>query len=376
MAGATAPNRTTRRRIDGSRGWLSPAAVHILLLALGVATGCSKLRPSAPSALPVAELMDRRDYQRLEALAAVRAAVDPRQGYRIGPDDLLDVRIPDLIEAPSRTLGEQSGHVTLPSMREAPVYQQGIRVNSHGSITLPLLGEVPAEGLTTTELEVDLARRLRAADILLKPQVAVQLVEYRNGVVAVMGSLERPGLYPITRPGSTIADLVLAAGGPTKEAGRVVTFSPQGVGEPIRIDVEMLLQPDGRQAEGVNVRVVPGDVISMAPAGSVLVDGWVEKPGSYPVTRGLTRAGAVAAAGGYSFAADRQRATVKRTLGLREQQVYVVDLDAVASGKAPDVPLTDGDVVRLPISMGRAVPWGMWKLTTDLVQIGGSIPLF
>jgi polysaccharide export outer membrane protein len=320
--------------------------------------------------------MTRRDHERLEALAAMRATADPRRGYRIGPDDLLDVRIPDLIDAPARTLSDQAGGIAVPSVREVPAFQQGLRVNSHGRITLPLLGEITVEGLTTTELEAELARRLREGDILRKPQVSVQLVEYRNGVVAVMGSLERPGLYPITRPGATIADLIWAAGGPNKEAGRVVAFSPEGVAEPIRIDLETLLQPDGRQARDVNVRVVPGDVISVAPAGSVLVDGWVEKPGSYPVTRGLTLAGAVAAAGGHSFAADRRHATVKRSLGVREQHVYVVDLDAVAAGAAADLPLTDGDVVRLPLSTARAVPWGVWKLTTQLVHIGGSIPFF
>lgn len=375
MAGAAAPKPGTPRR---RRPLRRPPRVlwPTLVLALAVAAGCGALREPHPEAVAVAELMGARDYGRIEALTEARGATDPRHGYRIGPDDLLDVRIPDLIEAPSRTLGDQAGQINIPSMREAPTYQQGMRVNSRGNITLPLLGEVPTEGLTTTELEADLARRLRAADILLKPQVSVQLIEYRNGVVAVMGSFERPGLYPITRPGATIADLMWAAGGPSKDAGRVVTFAPEGVGDPIRIDVEMLLQPDGRQAQGVNVRVVPGDVVSIAPAGSVLIDGWVEKPGSYPVTRGLTLAGAIAAAGGNSFAADREHATVKRSLGPREQHVYLVDLDAVANGMAPDVPLTDGDVVRLPLSRTRAIPWGFYKLASDLVRIGGSIPLF
>src|SRR5262249_31933921 len=85
-----------------------------------------------------------------------------------------------------------------------------------------------------------------------------------------------------------------------------------------------------------------GDVITLRPAGSVLVDGWVDKPGSYPVTRGLTLSGAVAAAGGHHFAADRQNVSVKRVLAGGQQQSFTVDLDAIASGRAPDVPITDG----------------------------------
>jgi protein involved in polysaccharide export with SLBB domain len=117
-------------------------------------------------------------------------------------------------------------------------------------------------------------------------------------------------------------------------------------------------------------------VISIAPAGSVLVDGWVEKPGSYAVTRGLTVSGAVAAAGGHVFAADRHHVTVRRILAQGEDRSFLVDLDAVARGVAPDVPVTDGDVVRLPASYGRLVPWGMWVVAKEMVHVGGNVLLF
>ena len=45
-------------------------------------------------------------------------------------------------------------------------------------------------------------------------------------------------------------------------------------------------------------------------------------------------------------------------------------------GEAPDFPLTDGDLVTLPPSPTRMVPWGMWKVTTSMVAIGASIPIF
>jgi polysaccharide export outer membrane protein len=326
--------------------------------------------------VPVTELTSSRDYERLRGLGATRGATDPRSGYRIGPDDLLEVRIPDLLDSGARSLTDGASGVVLQTVRETPLFQQGTRVTSHGTITLPLLGEIKAEGFTTTELEIDIRQRLVRSDILRKPQVTVQLAEYRSGTVAVMGSVEKPGLYPITRPGATIADLIWSAGGPAKDAGRIVAFAPVGNPDPIRLDLDMLTQPDGSTAGDINIRVAPGDVISLAPAGSVLVDGWVEKPGAYPVTRGLTLIGAVAAAGGHHFAADRQHVIVKRGLGPREQKIMTVDLDKVAMGEEPDFPLTDGDFVRVPPSPARMVPWGMWKVTTSMIAIGASIPIF
>src|SRR5262249_29565466 len=109
---------------------------------------------------------------------------------------------------------------------------------------------------------------------------------------------------------------------------------------------------------------------------SVLVDGWVDKPGSYPVTRGLTVTGAVAAAGGAIFAANRHHALVKRVFGPGEDRFFVVDLEAVAHGEAPGMPVTDGDVVNVPVSVGRVIPYGVWTIAREMVHVGGNVLLF
>src|SRR5438067_8728262 len=341
-------------------------------------------------AVATGALMREGDRSRLEGVVAERAHADARDGYRIGPDDLLDIRIPDLIVVDAATRGQDATHngTGVPSIADAPVFQQGMRVSSHGEVSVPYLGLVRAEGLTATELEENLAQRLRTAGILKAPQVSVQIAEYRSQVVAVIGSVERPGLYPLTRPRATLADMIWAAGGPAKEAGRVVEFAPVAdsapvspeeaahTSAPVRLDLEALLHAPVDHGRGLNPRVRPGDVITVSPAGSVLVDGWVQKPGSYPVTRGLTLSGALAAAGGGLFPADRRHATVKRVLGPGEERSFTVDLVAVADGRAADVPITDGDVVRVPASTIRLVPWGFYSLAKGLVYVGGSVPLF
>jgi polysaccharide export outer membrane protein len=348
-----------------------------------------------PATGSAGDLMSTHDRDRLRTLTAERAAAPADGGYRIGPDDLLDIRIPDLIDntRPQQVAALQNGAI-IPAVAEAPVFQQGARVTERGDVTIPLIGEVPASGRTPTDLAHDISGRLVRAGILRNPQVSVTVAEHRSHVVAVVGSVERPGLYPLTRPGATLADLVWAAGGPNKEAGRLVAFVPEaGPGamrvadaapdfarlasaEPMRIDLELLLHPSGADALALNPQVRPGDLISVAPAGTVQVDGWVQKPGSYPITRGLTLSGAVTAAGGHLYPADQQLVTVTRAVAPGEQSTFAVDLESIAAGRTPDFPVTDGDVVRVPASSGKMVPYGAWEMLKALVHVGGTVAIF
>ncbi len=370
---------------DRKHGGLRAAV--LLSFALACAEGCSVRRgvepPASPERAGLGDLTSAADRARLEAIAAARTGTPDEGGYRIGPDDLLDIRIPDLLDAQPQAASPRGaqGGAEVPAVSAAPAFQQGVRVTGSGEVSLPLLGMVPANGLTPTELEQEVDRRLVAAAILRSPHVSVLVAEYRSRVVAVTGSVERPGLYPVTRPGTTLADVLWAAGGPNREAGRVVEFVPAGDGSagnrsPLRLDIELLLGLAGRDGRLPNPLARPGDVVSVAPAGSVLVDGWVEKPGSYPVTRGLTVSGALAAAGGQVFAADRRHATVKRVLGPGEAYSFTVDLEAVSHGTAADPPVVDGDVVRLPVSRSRVVPWGMWTVAREMIHVGGNVLLF
>jgi polysaccharide export outer membrane protein len=367
-----------------------PVAALLLSLALGLAGGCSVKhgeknrvsRESVPAEVATLDLTSAKDRARLEALVAVRSKLRLEDGYRLGPDDLLDIRIPDLLQASQGVAEPRTvpGSSDIPVVAGAPAFQQGLRVSATGEVSLPTLGTIKVTGLTPPGLEREIARRLVAGGILRAPQVNVLVAEYRSHVVAVIGSVERPGLYPVTRPGATLADLVWAAGGPNKESGRMIEFTPGGEASsdrsPLVLDLQALLRQAPEGSGLPNPTVLPGDVINLPVAGSVLVDGWVQKPGAYPISRGLTVSGAVAAAGGHSFPADQRRAEVRRVLADGQDLSFNVDLEAVAKGLAPDVPVTDGDVIRLPTSYARVLPWGMWMLAKEIVHVGGSVALF
>ena len=119
----------------------------------------------------------------------------------------------------------------------------------------------------------------------------------------------------------------------------------------------------------------PGDVIMLPGAGEVLVQGWVEKPGSYKITSGLTVLGVVAAAGGAMFAADLTAVKLVRTNKLGQKTILIADLDAIMNGQQPDLPLREGDVVDFVSSRPKAVVYGFYKFFTTIVRVGASVPI-
>src|SRR5439155_15904660 len=131
-----------------SPGRARRAAALVLRLGLpGMGGGCSTRggEHAEPGSTPrvravaMGPLMREGDRSRLEAVVAERAHADARDGYRIGPDDLPDIRIPDLVPVDAATRGQDASHngTGVPSVADAPVFQQGMRVSSHGEVSVP-----------------------------------------------------------------------------------------------------------------------------------------------------------------------------------------------------------------------------------------------
>jgi polysaccharide export outer membrane protein len=93
-------------------------------------------------------------------------------------------------------------------------------INDRGEVSLPVLGAVPAAGLTLSELEKAIASKLVAGEYLVSPSVSIQPVKLRP--VYVTGEVRNPGEYQY-RPGMAVLSAVSAAGGYTYRAvqGRV-----------------------------------------------------------------------------------------------------------------------------------------------------------
>jgi polysaccharide export outer membrane protein len=116
------------------------------------------------------------------------ASTPANDAYRIGLSDVLDIFV-----------------------FQVPELTKTIEVEQTGTVNLPLLGEVPAAGKTTRELERDLTAKL-GAEYLKDPQVTVSVKEYNSQHVTVTGAVNKPGVYPI-RGNATLMGVVALAGG-------------------------------------------------------------------------------------------------------------------------------------------------------------------
>lgn len=119
-------------------------------------------------------------------------------------------------------------------------------VDGAGRISMPLIGSVPASGLTTAELEQEVARRLRNG-FIREPNVSIEVEQYRP--FFVLGEVNQSGQFPFVN-GMTAQTAIAIAGGFTARAQRD--------------NVEITRQVGGKLVTGyvsVSSALRPGDTI-------------------------------------------------------------------------------------------------------------------
>jgi len=176
----------------------------------------SKPAPSTPASLDIARPSD----------------------YRIGIDDVIEIAV-----------------------WENPAIGRVALVRPDGKISLPLLHDVLAAGLTPMQLQSWLTGAL--AGYVKSPEVSVIVREVHSLKVSVIGEVKTPGTYQLTRR-STILDVLAMAGGLTayaKRSGIVLIRQNGAISIRIPIDYDALLTGKAWNDGRSNLTVLPGDVI-------------------------------------------------------------------------------------------------------------------
>jgi len=121
--------------------------------------------------------------------------------------------------------------VSVVVFREPDLSLSAVRVGVEGNISLPMLGSIPAAGMSAKQLEQDVTRRLAAAGVK-NPMVSVNIGEYASHLVTVEGAVESPGVYPF-QPGARLSTAIALASGPKRvsKESQLAVFreTPEGI---------------------------------------------------------------------------------------------------------------------------------------------------
>ena len=177
----------------------------------------------------------------LPAQDAATAAQSCMAAYLIGPEDVLDITVWKNTDI-SRT----------------------VPVRPDGKISLPLLNDVQASGLSPMQLRDALTKALTA--YIPEPAVSVLVREIHSFKVTVIGQVKTPGRYEL-KDRATVLDVLALAGGPTEFAARsriAVVRQDRSAAASVQIPFayDKLMAKSGAKTDNPdNFCVKPGDVI-------------------------------------------------------------------------------------------------------------------
>lgn len=161
------------------------------------------------------------------------ATEDPN--YEIGPQDVLDI-----------------------SVWKEPDLSKVVPVRPDGKISLPLLNDVQAAGMTPAQLAAQITASLKKFD--KDPQVTVIVAQINSQRVYILGEVNRAGAYPLL-PGMTVLQALSSAGGFTQFANtKKIYVMRQENGKHVKLPFNYKEVVSGK-ATDENIEVKAGDTI-------------------------------------------------------------------------------------------------------------------
>ena len=257
-------------------------------------------------------------------------------------------------------------------------------IGETGAVVLPLIGAFKAGGLTIDEAREQL--RQKYDSFVKTPRVSLAVRSYGSQKVAVLGAVNKPAVYPLKTRSSSILELLGEAGGFSGKAGNVLYFIPaETSGAAPNLDPTKVVAPVRDQraiqvyldAVTGNAGTVPlqiplqgGDLIIVPEGGRVLVDGEVQKAGSYDLSQQSSLLTTLAAAGGITYSAAADQVELVRELHMGESVHLVLNLEDIALGRAKDVRLLNGDLIIVPSLEGRRMRQDTFEAIQRVLNLG------
>lgn len=215
-------------------------------------------------------------------LACAPALADT--GYVLGANDTITVQV----------YGQPDAGVTT-------------RIKADGTIVMPLIGTVKAEGQTQLQLADTVKTKLIKGGFFKDPFVNVEIGAYVSKTVNVAGKVTNPGVLPLDKD-YTVLEMLLRSGWIREQGAGYVYLRRAKGGEEVRLDAEQLV----RGAPDKNMILAPGDTLFVPDAETFYVYGQVGHPGTFPIIRDMTLRQALALAGGVTASGSERKVALIR----------------------------------------------------------------
>lgn len=250
-----------------------------------------------------------------------------------------------------------SGDVlTISVWRGVTSQKEQVQVSERGTISLGLIDDVQAAGLTIKEVTDLLKEKMKR--FIKTPRVEVVVTRYGSKIVRVMGAVARPQTYNVSAT-VTLLDAILLAGGhlpttPERPGGDLTHVSLRRQGRTRTVNI--LRYISGTTGETDNPELQDGDLVFVPESSSELVEqkriyvfGEVRSPGVHPLTFNMRALDAIARAGGFNEFAQQDEVRIIRGDAERPEVVHA-DIKAMLrrGDRRGDHLLKPNDVVFVP----------------------------
>jgi polysaccharide biosynthesis/export protein len=183
----------------------------------------------------------------------------------------------------------------------SPELTAEVRLSEDGLVSLPMIGQIKLLGLTVPQAEALIATKLKEGNFIQKAQVSVAVVAYRSKQVSVLGSVGKPGRYPLEFKGIRLSEMLAMAGGIAGGGDDKIILTrknKQGKVESAEIDLPSIYLNNRQE---LDIELIGGDTLYVHRQPIYYIYGQVGRPGNYPIERGMTVGQAIAKGGSFTL---------------------------------------------------------------------------
>jgi polysaccharide export outer membrane protein len=290
------------------------------------------------------------------AVVTPRTTMEEDTLYRIGPGDVIEIRVFGKPEMSKEARVDNLGRIR-------PVFIQE---------------EISVACMTETQIARLLEEKYRKW--LRSPQIDVFVKDYKSVPVAVIGAVTQPGRFQLQRR-IRLYELLSQAGGASGNSGtkiniyrsREYNFCSQKAvaAQPPASAVETTASAKpAEEAQLItlnlrdvmmgtaetNIFIEPGDIVNVPDADQIFLVGGVMKPGAIPMRQTMRLSEAIGMAGGFFTDVNKKKITISRQIaGSTAREIRTVNYDDIEKKKAEDLILQASDLIDIPASAAKGV---------------------